>query len=609
MVTHTPLSLWLIALAAALLLLAVPASAQRFGAVGLVPEGARVTLEMDKPQFFLGENILVHFRLENVGDKPFSYNYGGDYRGGSRSLRFKVTAVGPDGRPVADPDPSGFNMGGLEGTSELKPGQRVYWSLPLIRYCRLDEPGRYTLHASHDFGWTKTPQRKFPEGEVTFTLTMPTPAQARQVLQEMDASPASTWQKWGEKAAPYADFSALRYPVYLPLLRERAQEQTPQAFGTALQGIGSIPTPEATQALLKLADDPDTPRAVAATLTLNARLPDPTLRGKLVHRSPFQDPTASPRLSLSQSAWRPRFTPSARALARRLLVTPDTTAVAAAAFILECVGTRDDFPALTSALDAAIQKTPAIPEQMGFYPRRYGACQELERATLVRIQAGDPVTAAPRSLAEQDEYLQALTAQPPQRPPDWPAQCLALLDSPVAYLRAQTLATLVTLSPLPPPLTETLRKRLPALLLDPNQDIQAAACDMALKIKDPALRAPVLQALAGARDFPLPNSLTRVAYFQGVRWESLKFWADHLDDPARKMDALGFLEGVLNPRTVGGYDSNYDAGTGAALKAEWDKFLLTYRQEIQDGKTYPLDAPEVQALFPKTIYMFNSRSF
>ena len=577
--------------------------------MGPVPEGARVTLEMDKPQYFLGENILVHFRLENVGDKPFSYSYGGDYRGGSRSLRFKATATGPDGKPVADPDPSGFNLGGLGGTSELKPGGRVYWSLPLIRYCRLDAPGRYTLRAHHDFGWTETPQRKFPVGEVTFTLMMPTPAQARQVIKAMDMPPPTASRGWGEKAAPYPDFSALRYPVYLPLLRERARETTPQAFGTALQGIGCIPTPEATEALLELANDPDTPRAVAATLTLNARLPDPTLRGKLVHRSPFQDPTASPRLSLSQSAWRPRFAPSARALARRLLVSPDTTAVAAAAFILECVGTRDDFPALTSALDTAIQKTPAIPEQMGFYPRRYGACQELERASLVRIQAGDPVTTAPRSLAEQDEYLQALTAQPPQRPPDWPARCLALLDSPVAYLRAQTLATLVTLSPLPPPLTESLRTRLPALLLDQNQDIQVAACDMALKIKDPALRAPVLQALAQARDFPLPNSLTRVAYFQGVRWEALKFWADHLDDPTRKMDALGFLEGVLNPRTGGGYDSNYDAATGAALKAEWDRFLLAHRKEIQDGRTYPLDAPEVQALFPKKVYMFGGGSF
>ncbi len=579
-----------------------------FGGAGPVPEGARVTLELDKAQYFLGENILVHFRLENVGDKPFSYSYGGDYRGGSRSARFKFSAIAPDGQPVADPDPSGFNEGGLGQTPVLKPGQRVYWSLPLIQYCRLDKPGRYTLKIRHDFGWTETPQRKCPVGEIGLTLTMPTPAEARQVLEEMDAPPLAS-RGWGEKSAPYPDFSALRYPVYLPLLLARTHGKTPEEFGTALQGIGSIPTPEATLALLELAEDPDPSRAVAAVRTLNGRLPDPVLSGKLNSRGPFRDPTASARSVLSQSAWRPQFAPQARSIARRLVVSPDPAAVTSAAYLLECVGTDADFSALMSALETAIQKVPPIPVFEGFYPRSYGACAELERATLMRLQAGTRITPPLRTAAEQDVYLQSLTAQPSRRPSDWPQQCLTLLDSPVAYLRARTLATLVTLFPLPPPLTDTLRQRLPTLLLDQNEDIQIAACALAQKIKDPALLAPVLQALTSARDFPLPNDLTNAAVFQGGRWEALKFWADHLDDPARKMDALGMVQRILGPGGQGGYDSNYDAATGTALKAEWERFLLAHRQEIENGKTYSRDTPEVQALFPRKIFVFGVGSF
>ncbi len=60
---------------------------------GPVPAGAKVTLYADQQEFFLGENVLIHFCLENVGDEPFEISTGGDYRGSSRHLRFKVSAA------------------------------------------------------------------------------------------------------------------------------------------------------------------------------------------------------------------------------------------------------------------------------------------------------------------------------------------------------------------------------------------------------------------------------------------------------------------------------------------------------------------------------------
>src|SRR5262249_15834343 len=68
-----------------------------------VPAGARVSLVLDKPQYFLGENILVHFCVENVGAEAFTVETGGDYRGASRHLRFPATATNTAANPAFPP--------------------------------------------------------------------------------------------------------------------------------------------------------------------------------------------------------------------------------------------------------------------------------------------------------------------------------------------------------------------------------------------------------------------------------------------------------------------------------------------------------------------------
>lgn len=581
---------------------AAPGFAFPFGTSVPVPPEARVTLELDKPQYYLGENALVHFRLENTGAKPFSYSYGGDYRGASRSLRFKLTATGPNGLPAADPDPSGFSMGGLGGTSTLAPGAHVYFSLPLVQYCRLDQPGRYLLRVTHDFGWKATPARPLPFGEATVSFRMPTPAQAKQVIADMDAVPAPGMHGWGEKSDPYPDFSALRYPVYLPLLQAQAKSKVPREFATALQGISSIPTPDATQALLALTDDPDADRALSAGLALNARLPDPELTGKMVHRSVFADPSAAPRAVLIQQSWRPGFAPAVRARAKRFLLSSNTDAVVCGAFMLECAGTKADLPVLLDALDTAVEKAPSLPIPTAYYPFSYGACTELERALLVQMQRGSVPPAAPRTLAEQDFFLLALAAKPEFRPASWENRCLAITDGPNSYLQAKALTTAAGLMPLPPSFQARLAVRLPGLLSAKAFGVQVAACELAQKIKDPALQQPVLRVLASARLFPLPSDATGAAYFQSLRWEALKFWADCLDDPTRKMDALKYVTGLVPSGQIYGTDGNYDAATGTALKAQWDTFLTTHRADIHAGKQFSLSDPAVRALFPPKIF-------
>src|SRR5438132_154339 len=117
------------------------------------PGSARVVLSIDKPTFFVGENVLIHYCLENTSLTPFQFSYGGDSRGASRSLRFKMTVTDEHGATVADPDPTGYNEGGMGAAPTIAPQRHWCQSLQLMRYARIDLPGTYTVQVVHDLGW------------------------------------------------------------------------------------------------------------------------------------------------------------------------------------------------------------------------------------------------------------------------------------------------------------------------------------------------------------------------------------------------------------------------------------------------------------------------
>ena len=567
-----------------------------------VPAGARVRLVFDKPRYFLGENVLAQFCVENIGSTPFTVESGGDYRGAARSTRFKVSATGLDGTPVADPFPGDNNMGGLGGPSVVAPGQTWYASLPLVRYCRFDRPGVYTLHVKHDLGW----QEPVPVAEAALTLVMPTPAQARQVIAAMDALPPDSGTLTGQKSRPWPDFAALRYPVYLPLLRERARTGDAKKYTEALAGIGGIPTTEATRTLLALMDASNPAQAREAAVTLAERLPDPPPGAQDPKPLPFEAAWREPRRWLSGQSWRPAFAPRARAAARRLLNGSNTNGVEAGAEILARVGAAADLTPVVAALDRIIGRTDPGPITWDGPQAIRNAMSGLEWAARECIARGAFCSPHPQTPGEADVFLVCLAAYPTRQPSDWDAETARLLDAPSAYVRARTLATLSRLpGTLPTGLTNALRRRLPLLLTDADMDVQVPACELAQKLAWSELREPVLKALASAHVFPLTDDATNAAIALGARWEALSVWADRLGDPARRGDALGFLIKLLDWDHGYGIDSNMGAATADALRARWRAFLGTHRAEIESGHRYPLGSPDVRDLFPKSIYSFS----
>ena len=150
------------------------------------PTTARIELHVRKPRHFLGENALIDFCVVNRTEAPIKIDVGGDYRGSSRSLRFKVEVRDAAGNKLADPDPSPFNLGGLMYSPSIEPGKRWCHSLPLWRYARIDAPGKYTIRATHDLGWAAGTA---PTGTAKIVFVMPTPTQAEAVVVAMAALP------------------------------------------------------------------------------------------------------------------------------------------------------------------------------------------------------------------------------------------------------------------------------------------------------------------------------------------------------------------------------------------------------------------------------------
>jgi hypothetical protein len=562
-----------------------------------VPQGARLSLELDKKTWFLGENVLIHLVVENTGNKPFTIDMGGDYRGATRALRFSVEATGAQGKAVPDPNPKQNCFGGLGYSKEIKPGDRHYESLQLLRYRRFDRPGKYRLKVSHDFGWKDLAGAR-PVAEATIEFVMPTPRQARQVVAAMYKLPKDHGGTAGEKRKPFADFSTLIYPVYLPVLAPKAR----QGDERALAALGAMPSPKATAELVGLLEHTNPAFARKALQTLNSRLPDPMLEKKLPGRNVFEIDFLHHRRWLVKESWRDEHAPKVRRIGRRLLAEKDVPSLNCGAYILECLGKQDDLVALEPALGRAALMAKDRPLEKGIYPRPRGACMELMRAARAMIQRGVKVNETPSTAGELLLFSTAIRWREKFRPAGWEKAFVAALRHELPFVRETALEAL----PLPPP--KAVRVLLPFLVVDSDVDVQIAACHLAEKLKAPELREPVLKVLRTAREHWQIDAASRAALALGAPRERLRILVSRLDEEEVAARCLGHLvDSVLT--STGGYGSptKLETATGRACKKEWQRFLGKHIERLAEGKKFKLSDPGVPLakLFPG--YKFEGR--
>ena len=577
--------------------------------VQAVPEGAKVTLELDRPEYFLGENVLAHFVLENTGSKPFKISQGGDYRGSSRSLRFVVTATNEAGHETEDPDPHPMNLGGLEGTSEVKPGAKFTVSIPLVRYRKFDAPGRYTIRVSHDLGWREEPGGpKRPVAEASVTFHMPTPEQAETVVAGMEAMKEDPGVSQGQRSPDYPDFGALRQPVYLLALERRAE----QGNDAALEGIGNMETLDATAALIKRACEPGNPLALEAAQTLNNRLPDPEFAGKLPGRGPFNTSRLEDRRRLSQRCWDDKFIPEVRALAKRLLGASDQSKggtirhttrtmwgsmtrdvgdqIGTGAFMIEAVGMPEDAPAVLGAMLPVLEQTMTPrTEPKDNILNDPEPLPELLRAMAALHKRGYSMGPNFSGNAELLLYFTWLADQPPPRPENW-QQCFEAFGTSSPYAIREAV-----LRSAPLPLPEACVPGVRAALADKDLGVCRAACELVGKSNDQRFLAPLLEIIATENHEWLLGSATNAAVRLGAGYELLHIWAERLGDEHLYGQALDCLQGVLDMKTYGSSGrTDLSRAERLHLREVWLAFLDHHEKELRAGKRFKLDDPAVQ---------------
>jgi len=532
---------------------------------------ARIDLGVRKPQFFLGELVFLDFCVVNTSDEPFKIEVGGDYRGSSRSLRFKVQVRDASGAIVSDPDPDPMNFGGIGYSPEIAPNKKWCQSLLLHRYARIETPGTYTISATHDLGWK---DEKPPVGTATVKFVMPTAAEAEAVVTRVASLPTDPESSAGKVSPEYQDFSALRFGPYVAPLAARAKA----GDTSAIDGLTWTPTEEATRALVVLLGAPNADVAHTAARGLAMRLPDPALNGALGKRNPFEGTYAEQRKYLGK-AWVPALANDVRTAAKtRLASSTDVPSQQDAAFMLEALGTPADGPDLIKALDAAIEKTRTTPAEKDIYPVPRGACQELLRATEMLVARGLAPVASPKSPGEIAVWLYALDKA---KPAGWQGEMAKLLRHAIPYVRQ------IALEKMPPGTGATFTPDVAANLSNADLDVVVAAAETAQREKMMALGKTIAAAMPKVDGIRL-SIVSNAAYALGAKVERADALVALLGKKATFDNAMRELVGFIGAKSFGSSGETPDAER-AALQTKWKAFLAAHKTEVQAGTTMPMD--------------------
>ncbi|MHB9023308.1 MAG: hypothetical protein ACYC7E_03925 [Armatimonadota bacterium] len=537
-------------------------------------------LVFDKPVYYLGENMLAHYALTNTGEQDISIDWGGDYRGAPRALRFKVTAVDAHGSEIADPYLDIMCMGGLGGGYTIKPGKTFWASLQVMHYCDFTLPGTYTIQVYHDLGWDKRdsatdtvdPQnRTAPTVTGTVTLKLPTAEQAASIVNEMTTL-VDLSGTLGERRPAFPDFTTLRFPVYLPALLALVE----QGNLKALDGIAAIRTPEATRALMTLSKSENRQTADKALQALLLRLPKDT--GRLYGGTRLR--------GLPDWSWSGHLAPDVLDIAWRLLARDDRQCLIYGAQILECLGRPGDLPRLQTALDRVITLLKDDPVEQNAYLRPITACDTLVRAGEAILARGGQATLS-ATPAGEILMLSAIKRNPAYRPDKWRSTALALLKHPIPFVRETAVAKL------PVPLDPVFYDQFTQLITDPAPPVQGAAFHVVSQAPDNRFGEAAHTALETAKNEWIIDSAFDSAVRCGIsRDRVLETCLKRLDEPGitvRLFDQI--IDAVILWENGKGGRSSLSIEEARRLQARWQSFLAENREALRAGKRFPLATP------------------
>jgi hypothetical protein len=563
--------------------------------------GARVEIVLDKEEYFLGENVVLHWRVWNAGKEPFRISMGGDGRNSiGRALRFKVEAIGPQGK-AEDPYPSPMCFGGLYGEPTLQPRGEFWDDLQLMLYREPGGPGTFTIRVYHDLGWDQskggrppmdTGSGDIPEGTrtaplatATLRLVMPNEQQARQVVDAMLKLSTDPNRIWGQRGRPFADFRMLRYPVYLPIVKEMAEKGDERV----LEAIGGMAFPEATEAILDLSEHKTSASASKAEQLLLERAfgLDPRWRWQ-----------SGRQAYLAQRGWREDLKARAAKAGWRLLAKEDRESRIRGARLIQLLGNKDDLPALVQAMDKLLVAYKNDETEQRAYLRPATVGESLTNAANELVKRGAQPAAAITTPGETAAFLVGLKSNENFRPAGWQAAAEASLEHEIPFLRA------LALESLPLPLSDAAASTVANLLKDAFPPVQGAACKLAEKSKLPRFQRPLMDLLRLTSNEWLLRAAFRAATSCGADMDTpLEILVARLERHTndRNMVVLGLLiDGALDrPKSYGAQDHADWGGFLAPMQKAWRELIDANRQALRDGRRFPVGQPPLKReMFP-----------
>ena len=326
-----------------------------------VPAGIRMTLESDFPEWFVGEAATLRLMLHNDGDAWFRLSEKPLFA----SAGCRVQAIHEDGREAPEPPRSRSFVAPnliLKPLPDLGPGQScAAEEFSLSDHRAIDRPGVWTIRAWNTYGWTATPGKPLPFATLRLRFVQPEDPAALREFERLYEDPARALER--VEFLPYLERKAMgwssfgRDPNPFQVI-ERIAERDPERgipvlerLARAGQGanlLHDVAHPGATRALVGLlAADEET--AVEAAWALMPRLPAP--RGPAEWHSAWEWESKA----ALRGTWVPDLAPAVRTWARRSLMAPPMEGShAVAGRILQCIGEREDAPALLPALEALL---------------------------------------------------------------------------------------------------------------------------------------------------------------------------------------------------------------------------------------------------------------
>lgn len=311
------------------------------------PGTVEVSLAAERRDFLLGEDVRVQYRVRHASGAPIWIP--SRCGRGMRPFEYMVSARDPDGRIVADINPEWGEPRDCSGLSskedhDVAPGGVWSDDVPILRYLAIERPGVYQVQICRDFGWDDAGYDDAATAEIELEFHAPTEEQAKAVVASMEILPRrEPGIAYKDHSKHAQDFTATRFPIYLPILVERARA----GVVGAIDGLATMEAREATAALFELSEHRNPEVAVYALRALLERVPGAVACNRTAIDASEARASNERACRIVSTTWIPELGARLRTRALALLDSNDRGDRRLGATLLGLTGTRDDIPALT----------------------------------------------------------------------------------------------------------------------------------------------------------------------------------------------------------------------------------------------------------------------